>query len=134
MFSVIKLAAETLTEQYNPSLFNYFYETFPEGFWIAEKIHKIVGFIVGGKTIEDTSRILMLAVSKKNRKLGVGSALLKNFLREMSIQNIKHVELEVRIENEQALKFYNNHGFKIEEKISRFYQNGGDAYLMKKTI
>jgi ribosomal-protein-alanine acetyltransferase len=134
MFSVIKLASETLTEQYNPSLFNYFYETFPEGFWIAEKLHKIIGFIVGGKTITDTARILMLAVSEKHRKIGVGSSLLKNFLREMSLQNIKHVELEVKKENKQALKFYQNHGFKVEEIIPRFYQNGGDAYLMKKII
>jgi ribosomal-protein-alanine N-acetyltransferase len=134
MFSVIKLASETLTERYNPSLFNYFYETFPEGFWIAEKIHKTVGFIVGGKTITDTARILMLAVSQKHRKIGVGSILLKNFLRAMSLQNIKHVELEVKTENKQALKFYQNHGFKVEEIIPKFYQNGEDAYLMKKVI
>lgn len=134
MFSVIKLAAETLTEQYNPSLFNYFYETFPEGFWVAEKLHKIIGFIVGGKTITDTARILMLTVSEKHRKLGVGSTLLKNFLKEISLQNIKQVELEVKTENKKAIKFYQNHGFKIEEIITKFYQNGEDAYLMKKII
>jgi ribosomal-protein-alanine N-acetyltransferase len=134
MFSVIKLASETLTEQYNPSLFNYFYETFPEGFWVAEKLHKIIGFIVGGKTITDTARILMLTVSEKHRKLGVGSTLLKNFLKEISLQNIKQVELEVKTENKKAIKFYQNHGFKVEEIISKFYQNGEDAYLMKKTI
>ena len=134
MFSVIKLASETLTEQYNPSLFNYFYETFPEGFWVAEKLHKIIGFIVGGKTITDTARILMLTVSEKHRKLGVGSTLLKNFLKEISLQNIKQVELEVKTENKKAIKFYQNHGFKIEEIITKFYQNGEDAYLMKKII
>ena len=134
MFSVIKLASETLTEQYNPSLFNYFYETFPEAFWVAEKLHKIIGFIVGGKTITDTARILMLTVSEKHRKLGVGSTLLKNFLKEISLQNIKQVELEVKTENKKAIKFYQNHGFKIEEIITKFYQNGEDAYLMKKII
>ena len=45
MFSVIKLASETLPERYNPSLFNYFYETFSHGFIIAERAHKIIGFI-----------------------------------------------------------------------------------------
>ena len=134
MFSVIKLASETLTEQYNPSLFNYFYETFPEGFWVAEKLHKIIGFIVGGKTITDTARILMLTVSEKHRKLGIGSTLLKNFLKEISLQNIKQVELEVKTKNKKAIKFYQNHGFKIEEIITKFYQNGEDAYLMKKII
>ena len=134
MFSVIKLASDILTEQYNPSLFNYFYETFPEGFWVAERLHKIVGFIVGGKTISETARILMLAISEKHRGIGLGSTLLNNFLKEMSLQNIKNVELEVRIDNKQALNFYQNHGFKIEEVVPKFYQNGEDAYLMKKII
>jgi len=134
MFSVIKLASETLTERYNPSLFNYFYETFPEGFWVAEKLHRIVGFIVGGKTISETARILMLAISEKHRGLRIGSMLLNNFLREMSLQNIKNIELEVRIDNKKALDFYQNHGFNIVEVIPKFYQNGEDAYLMKKVI
>ncbi|UCH71422.1 MAG: hypothetical protein JSW62_03215, partial [Thermoplasmatales archaeon] len=50
MFSTIKLASETLTEHYNPSLFNYFYEIFPNGFIVAEKNRKIIGFIIGVKT------------------------------------------------------------------------------------
>ena len=45
MFSVIKLASDTLPERYNPSLFTYFYETFPKGFLIAETGLKIIGFL-----------------------------------------------------------------------------------------
>ena len=59
MFSVINLSFKTLTERYNPSLFNFFYENFPEGFWVCEKNHKIVGFIVGVKTNSEIARILI---------------------------------------------------------------------------
>lgn len=134
MFPVIKLASEILTEHYNPSLFNYFYETFPEGFLVAEKLHKIVGFIVGVKISSETSRILMLAVSENQRKKGMGSVLLNHFLKEILIQNIKHVELEVRTNNKQAIKFYRNHGFNIVDTISKFYQNGEDAYIMRRVL
>lgn len=130
IFPVVKLASETLTERYNPSLFNYFYETFNQGFLVAEKHHKIVGFIVGVKTSPENARILMIAVSEKQRGQNIGSALLNNFLKEMTIQKIKHVELEVKISNNVAIGFYRKHGFIVIDTISKFYQSGEDAYTM----
>jgi ribosomal-protein-alanine acetyltransferase len=132
MFSVIKLASETLTERYNPSLFNYFYETFPEGFIVAEKAHKIIGFLIGAKINPELAKILMLSISKFYRKQNIGTELLNQFFKEMYIENIKKIELEVRIKNKIAIKFYQKHGFKIKEKHRKFYQSGEDAYNMIK--
>ena len=134
MFSVIKLSFKTLTERYNPSLFNYFYEIFPEGFWICEKNHKIVGFIVGVKTNSKIARILILAVLKEYRRQGIGNILLKNFLREVAIKNIKHIELEVETKNKSAIEFYMENGFEIIDILIKFYQNGKDAYVMRLII
>jgi len=131
MFPVIKLASETLTERYNPSLFNYFYEVFNQGFLVAEKHHKIVGFIVGVKTSSESVRILMIAVSEKQRRLNIGSALLNNFLRKILIQNINHVELEVKKSNNGAIEFYQKNKFVIVDTIPKFYQNGEDAFTMR---
>jgi ribosomal protein S18 acetylase RimI-like enzyme len=132
MFSVIKLASETLTEQYNPSLFNFFYESYPKGFIVAEKAHKIIGFIIGVKTTEYNSRILMLSVSEINRRQKVGSSLLTEFLKIMVKEKVKHVELEVRTDNKKAKNFYIKHGFRIKRKIDEFYQDGKSAYTMIK--
>jgi ribosomal-protein-alanine acetyltransferase len=134
MFSVIKLASTTLTEQYNPSLFTYFYETFPKGFIIAEKAHKIIGFIIGIKINPKTAKILMLSISKSYRKQKIGSNLLYQLLKEITKEKIKYIELEVRTDNEKAIKFYQKHGFKITEKLEKFYQNKDDAYNMRLTI
>ena len=134
MFPVMRLASETLTEQYNPSLFNYFYETFPEGFWVAEDLGKIVGFAIGVKIYKDTTRILMLAVSEIKRTQGLGSVLLNNLIDEMRQQKIKYIDLEVRVDNDKAVKFYKKHGFIIMDTILNFYQNGKDAYIMRRDI
>jgi len=131
MFPVIKLASETLTERYNPSLFNYFYETFNQGFLVAEKHHKIVGFIVGVKTSSKDARILMIAVSEKQRGKKIGSALLNQFLKEIIIQKIKYVELEVKTSNNVAIEFYRKHRFTIIGIIPKFYQSDEDAYTMR---
>jgi ribosomal-protein-alanine acetyltransferase len=134
MFAVIKLASETLSEQYNPSLFNFFYESYPKGFIVAEKTHKIIGFIIGVKTTSNNSRILMLAVSKLYRKQKIGSNLLNEFLKIMSNENIKSIELEVRTDNTKAKNFYTKHGFKIKGRIKEFYQDGKSAYTMIKDL
>jgi len=134
MFAVIKLASDALPERYNSSLFNYFYETFPKGFIVAESAHKIIGFIIGVKINPETSKILMLSVSELHRKQNIGSALLTRFLEEILTENIKHIELEVRTDNKKAIKFYQKHGFKIIGKITEFYQNGENAYTMAKNL
>ena len=134
MFSVIKLASETLTENYNPSIFNYFYETFPQGFIIAEKNHKIIGFIVGVPITQKNVKILMLSISDAQRRKKIGTQLLVQFLKETNQKNIEKIELEVKINNYNAIKFYQKNGFKIIEELKHFYQNGENAYLMKKIV
>jgi ribosomal-protein-alanine N-acetyltransferase len=134
IFSVIKITYETLPERYSPEIFNKFYELFPEGFYVAEKLHKIVGFIVGIKTNNENARITLLTVINNYRKQGIGSALINQFLKEMSLQNIKEVELEVRVNNDTAIKFYKKHGFKIIETIPRFYLTGEDACIMRRVL
>ena len=134
IFSVIKIAYESLPERYSPEVFNRFYESFPEGFLVVEKLHKVVGFIIGVKTSNEVARITMLSINKNYRKQGIGYALLNQFLKEMTLQNIRQVELEVRINNNAAIKFYKKHGFDIMETVSSFYQTGEDAYVMKQVL
>ena len=130
MFSVIKLSSKTLTERYNPNLYNYFYESFPNGFWVCENNHKIIGFIIGIKLSEFIGKILMISVSDIYQNKGIGSGLLRNLLIELINQNIKKVELEVSTKNLKAIKFYKKHGFEVKDLIENFYENNDDAYIM----
>lgn len=134
IFPVIALAYDTLPERYNPSIFNQFYESFPEGFLVATRNQVLIGFLIGIKTTQNTARILMLSVKNENRKQGIGSALLKQFLFEMKIYQVRQVELEVRTTNQGALEFYTKQGFMQRGLLRQFYQNGEDAYSMRKDL
>lgn len=131
---VIALAFDTLPERYNPMIFSQFYESFPDGFLIAYDSDHLLGFLIGIKTTPSTARILMLAVKDTHRKQGIGSALLEQFLREMRSDHITRVELEVRTSNQRALRFYQTCGFITKGMLPRFYQNGEDAYSMRKEL
>ena len=94
----------------------------------------IIGFLIGIKTSPDTARILMLAVKKTYRKQGIGSTLLMQFTNEMKHQEVTRVELEVRTSNKNALRFYQSKGFLLQATLQRFYQNGENAYSMRKEL
>jgi [ribosomal protein S18]-alanine N-acetyltransferase len=134
ILDVISLAYDTLPERYNPVIFNQFYESFPEGFLIVVDHDHLVGFLIGIKTTTNTARILMLSVQHTYRKQGIGSTLLKEFLKKMKHLHVTRIELEVRTTNTEALTFYKKQGFSLQQTLQRFYQNGEDAYAMRKDL
>ncbi len=134
IFPVISLAFETLPERYNPSIFNQFYEACPEGFLVALDADSIIGFLIGTRTSPGIARILMLGVQESYRKKGVGSALLASFIKEMRMQHVSRVELEVRTSNTTALRFYQKKGFQLHATLQGFYQNGENAFSMQKDL
>ena len=130
-FKIIKLASITLTEKYNPSIFTYFYETYPQGFIVAEQLHKTIGFLVGVKASPEIAKILMLSVDPEFQGKKIGVRLLKEFIKTSLEEHAEKIELEVQIDNLKAISFYEKNGFEIVEKIKEFYQNQGDAYTMR---
>ena len=130
-FKVIKLASITLTEQYNPTLFSFFYEKYPQGFLVAEQNHKIIGFLIGIKLKTNKTKILMISVEPRYQRQKIGESLLNEFIKITTKENIEVIELEVRTDNKKAIKFYEKNGFKIIQKINKFYQNDENAYTMR---
>lgn len=133
-FPVIHLASNVLTEPYDPTLFNYLYENAPWGFWVCEYQQKIIGFIVGVRYYENSGRILMIGIQPVFRKKGIAKSLLKQLLKEFQKQFITTVELEVKTTNQSAITFYEKNDFKIVDQLKEFYQNGEDAYLMRRQL
>jgi len=134
MFAVIKLAFQALPERYNPTLFTHIYEAFPSGFFVAEHNHNIVGFILGVQTVQNSAKILMIATSSHYRRKGIGSLLLKRFEQEIIAHGLSSITLEVHVDNTKAQQFYKRHGYVISETIQGFYQNGKNAFTLRKQV
>lgn len=133
-FPVMKLIYNLFPERYDPHLIINLFETFPEGFLVAEENNRVVGFILGVKPSKDAARILLLGVDKGERKKGVGSCLLNQFINAMIVKGSKRIELEVRVSNREAVRFYKKHGFHTVRTLPSFYRTGEDAYLMMRWL
>jgi len=128
---VAEIASHSLQEKYTLDFFLYLWQISPDGFLVAEKNGKVVGFIIALQPCSEELRILMLAVDKNFRRQGIGSSLLKELLLRFPARRIY---LEVRTDNREAIKFYEKHGFRIKEKIENFYTDDSPAFLMEKVL
>jgi ribosomal-protein-alanine N-acetyltransferase len=92
---------------------------------------ELVGFSLT-EIVGSFASILLLAVSPKHRRTGVGSALVNATISRLKEGGVKYVELMTPSENEQAQSFWISEGFEDAKMkvFSRFlgrYDTGGPS-------
>lgn len=99
---------------------------------VAADARKIQGFTVvqGGKT----GHVITIDVSPQARRLGVGSLLLQEAERRLAASGSRGVGLETAVDNVSALAFYKRHGYSVLRTWPRYYSNGVDALVLKKSL
>ncbi|MBS7642874.1 MAG: ribosomal protein S18-alanine N-acetyltransferase [Candidatus Bathyarchaeia archaeon] len=95
---------------------------------IVEYNGRVVGYIsyicLGSK-----AHILSIAIHPGYRRMGLGGTLLREAIDDMKRLGIRKVLLEVRVDNDAAIRLYSKAGFKIHSILKGYY-NGRDGYLM----
>lgn len=79
----------------------------------------------------ERAEIDQIAVLKKARKKGIGHKLMNYFLEQASECN--EISLEVDRKNKNAIKLYQDYGFK-NVAVRKNYYPSGDAILMVKEV
>jgi [ribosomal protein S18]-alanine N-acetyltransferase len=130
---VIGIEKEAFNE-YNPILFMAAYETFPDGFLVAENDGDVVGFLTTIATTMFDVKILSLAIDRRYQNRGFASMLMQSLFEILRTKGVLRVLLEVRLSNFRAQRLYLSLGFNLVKVISSYYQDGEDAYLMEKML
>ena len=82
-----------------------------------------------------SGHVTSLAVMKDYRRLGLASQLMDQLHHQMQQRapKVSSVGLHVRVSNKAATRLYEETmGYHVSQVISGYYQDGEDAYLMKK--
>lgn len=75
-----------------------------------------------------------IAVAPRSRRQGLGEAMLVDLLGEAQRRGCDHVDLEVRDDNEPAIRLYEKQGFtKIAVRRGYYQPSGADAVVMRRT-
>jgi ribosomal-protein-alanine N-acetyltransferase len=84
--------------------------------------------------VEDEAEIYRLAVKKKDEGKGYATALLEEGERLLVEEGVKTIYLEVRKSNLRAQKLYAKEGYIFYRERKAYYDNGEDAYCLKKGL
>ncbi len=80
--------------------------------------------------IVDEGHLVTLAVEPSRRRLGLGSAILRDVVRLAEELSIRKITLEVRECNREAIRLYNRFGFIKAGVRLKYYEDGTDAWIM----
>ncbi len=96
---------------------------------IAELGDGIVGYVCAGVVI-DECHIQNIAVSSQYRGVGIGRALIAQLLLNIRQMGVKRAFLELRKNNQAAIRFYQSLGFKVVALRKDYYANPTEDGLM----
>ena len=100
-------------------------------YYVLVKDNELIGF--GGLWFNiDEAHIMNIAVNKKFRRNGFGTDILSYLINVAKENNKKILTLEVRADNNPAIKLYEKFDFKKIGIRKRYYNNSIDAIIMTK--
>lgn len=84
--------------------------------------------------VESLGHVTSLAVHQDFRRLGLARAMMTQLHHHLEHQNVDSCGLHVRTSNIAACRLYQEDGYEIGQVIPSYYQDGEDAYFMRKSL
>lgn len=128
--AIATIVRDSLRENYPTSLYLDIHRWWRDGFLVADQDGHPVGFLAAVINADEQARILMFAVSARFRRQGIGRQIMDAFVRTCAMRGLRRIELEVRVSNEEAIRFYKHYGFEKAGVLPKFYTDGEDGYKM----
>lgn len=98
----------------------------------AERL--IAGFICVLVGTDGTGHITTIGVAPEHRRRGLAEKLLSHLDEALKERSIASAVLEVRVSNTSAQSLYEACGFTTLQRLSNYYTDGEDGYLMMKAL
>ena len=100
------------------------------GFLVAEEEGIVIGYILFWIKEINNGHIISLAVDENYRGTKIGSNLLRSAITIFIKCGINKINLEVKVQNINAIEFYKSFGFVIDREEINYYEDGSNAFKM----
>jgi len=133
--AIVEIEKEGFSDPWDQQVLVEALTYFPTTYFVAISEGRVAGFIIGA--MEDTGEniyghIANLAVSRQYRNRGIGRLLVSRLEHQCILELGTGIQLEVRVSNTAAQRFYRTLGYHDLFIIDRYYANGEDAIVMTK--
>jgi len=145
IFKFNRVNLDPLTETYGINFYFHYLARWPEYFSVAEHgtSGKIMGYVMGkseGKGDRWHGHVTAVTVAPMCRRIGLAKVLMDDLESISDARDCKFVDLYVRQQNSQAIRFYTKLGYYVYETVKNYYQSldnandKEDAYDMHKDL
>lgn len=122
-------------ENYTKHTFSYLLnEPKTLSYRVVTPMDEMVGFVVVMVNENGAAHLTTIGIAPEHRRRGLARRLLAHTERAIRNRHINTVMLEVRVSNTAAQKLYRENGYSIAQRISSYYNNGEDGFLMMKPL
>jgi ribosomal-protein-alanine N-acetyltransferase len=133
--AIVTIEKESFIDPWEESVFLEAFTYFPTTYFVAVCNGVVTGFAIGG--LENTGEniyghLCNFGVTSAFRKRGIGRLLLRRLEHQFALELATGVQLEVRVSNTRAQRFYRTLGYKEVFEIDGYYADGEDALVMMK--
>jgi ribosomal-protein-alanine N-acetyltransferase len=127
---VLEIENEVFPEDaYSRRMFLELYEDCGDLFFVAHSGGRVAGYAVTCAS-KRKGELVSIGVDRRNRRQGVGSALLHRTAAALRERGTGRLELAVRSGNRAAIAFYRLHGFQTAGRVEGYYEDGAAALRM----
>jgi [ribosomal protein S18]-alanine N-acetyltransferase len=82
----------------------------------------------------NAAHLTTIGVAPEHRRRGLAKRMLVHIESALTAKDVNTIMLEVRVSNVEAQQLYRRAGYMVVQRISRYYNNGEDCYLMIKSL
>ncbi|MBX7075810.1 MAG: ribosomal protein S18-alanine N-acetyltransferase [Methanobacteriaceae archaeon] len=126
---VYQIETMSFSEPYSVEILIKLYEL-GVGFLVAEEEGIVIGYILFWIKEINNGHIISLAVDENYRGTKIGSNLLRSAITIFIKCGINKINLEVKVQNINAIEFYKSFGFVIDREEINYYEDGSNAFKM----
>ena len=102
--------------------------------FVAEVEERVAAFVLAYQKKPLIGHIVTLDVHPDFQRQSIGYHLMERAEQRLRDRGAARIILEVGVQNDTALRFYEKRGFLRQRLLPHYYADRSDAYLMEKTL
>lgn len=104
-------------------------------FWCLEEDQCLLGYgLLLFRKNSQSARLYSLAIAPQAQGRKLGKQLLQHLEQRAFQRSCQFIHLEVRQDNEAALKLYQRMGYQEMQFLESYYEDGADGWRMQKVL
>lgn len=95
---------------------------------------KMAGFLVVMLTPDGAAHLTTIGIAPEHRRRGLAEKMLAHLESVLKTKAVSTIVLEVRVSNLSAQQLYKKNGYSMVQRVTAYYNDGEDGYLMMRSI